>query len=112
MSSRWDTCVLGEIDKHLSATEMFEAMRRAGEGGPHSAWGRRGQSGSALSKAFSAAFCSLDLQLRDKERQMIKERFKVSQGPPCMDGGGSCGNRGTELLLLVLFFNLFLFCLR
>lgn len=58
--------------------EMCEAMRAAGEG-----WGRRGQRCSALSLAFSAAFlCSLDPQLRDKERQMIKERFKVSRGPP------------------------------
>lgn len=53
-------------------------MRAAGEG-----WGRRGRRGSALSKAFSvASLCSLDPQLRDKERQMIKERFKVSQRPP------------------------------
>lgn len=86
----------------IPATEVFEAMRTAGAGGAHSAWGRRGQSGSALSRAFSdASFCSLNLQLRDKERQMIKERFKVSQGPPCTNGGGSGGggNRGTEFLV-------------
>lgn len=39
--------------------------------------GQERQGGPPLSKAFStASFCSLDPQLRDKERQMIKERFK------------------------------------
>lgn len=67
-------------------------------------WGRsQWPGGSALGNTFSVL--SHLPQLRDKERQMIKERFKVSWGPlPSMAPCCCCRDTGLESLSLGRFY--------